>query len=236
MHIPALGGGGEKEEKPGRERRKPLPNWPDQNVTQEQEMSHAGRAAAPRHLHRKKPHQAGNCMALLLVPAPHAPAPQPPAPLLRLPSPIGTPRPARAASPESITPATGLAVQPWIWPFNLRLGHSILHLPRPKVELPSIVVPPSPCSPPSPALDVCFAPCFGLGEEGRKPSIFAPRGAPVVHPLHKGKILPRGQQGHHHPCIQHTVPALFPAAGVGCGCPWIPTHEHLAPAGTGLRG
>lgn len=41
MHIPGLRGGGEKERKAARERKKPLPNWPDQNVTQEQEMSHS---------------------------------------------------------------------------------------------------------------------------------------------------------------------------------------------------
>lgn len=192
MHIPALGGGGEKEEKPGRERRKPLPNWPDQNVTQEQEMSHAGRAAAPRHLHRKKPHQAGNRRALLLVPAPHAPAPQPPAPLLRLLSPIGTPRPARAASPESITPATRLAVQPWIWPFNLRLGHSILHLPRPKVEFPSIVVPPLPVQSPFASPRCLLCPVLWARGGREKAQHFCPKRSPSCTSIAQRQSSPKG--------------------------------------------
>lgn len=51
---------------------------------------------------------------------------------------------------------------------------------------------------------------------------FCLKRAPVAHPLHKGKALLSAIQGHHHPCVQHTIPALLPAAGVGCGRRWIP--------------
>lgn len=119
-----------------------------------------------------------------------------------------------------MTPAPRPAVERWICPFNIRLGGSTLDFPRAKVKVPSIS---PPCSPPWLALSTCFVPRVRLGEEGRERSGFVPRGAPVVHPLHEGKALPRGQQGHHHPSTQHTVPALLPAASVRCGCCWIPT-------------
>lgn len=172
-------------------------------------MSHAGRAAAPRHLHRKKPHQAGNRTS----PRPRSPCSSPTAagPTAVLAGTHRHPEAGRGSKPWSITPVPRLAVRPRVWPFNLRLGRSTLDLPRDKVELPSIT---PPRSLPWPALNICFAPCFKLEEEGRKPRIFAPRGAPVAHPSHRGKALPRVQQGYH----QHLHPAHRPS----CQCrTWV---------------
>lgn len=208
MHIPALGGGGEKEEKAGRERRKPLPNWPDQNVTQEQEMSHASRAAAPRHLHRKKPHQAGTCTGPR--PAPHAPAAQLPDSLPRSPAPTSTPSSAKVVSPGASSLLHGwLALHPWIWPCKLRLGCSTLDLLKPKQSSP-----PSPChaGPLGRPSIATLAHASGSGRKGESPA-FLPQeepqlrthctrvrlshrstmASPSLHPAHHSRPVPSFQ-------------------------------------------
>lgn len=89
-----------------------------------------------------------------------------------------------------------------------------------------------PCSPPWLALSICFAPHFRLGEEGREPSTFA-RGAPVVHLLHKGTVLSRGQQGHHHPAS--STPSQ-PCSQLPVSDAGVAGSQHLGAWGGGVGG